>query len=126
MKKRILFVDDEPNILQGLKRMLRNQRKEWDMAFFDRAQAFHSIEKELELCELCGASVACKDHLTWIAQKVGELSYANPTLYLSHHQQLGLIDENIFAAMSAQGRADRFKILCARCRRETTLTTKDE
>lgn len=33
MKKRILFVDDEPNILQGLKRMLRQQRHEWDMAF---------------------------------------------------------------------------------------------
>lgn len=33
MTKRILFVDDEPNILQGLKRMLRGMRQEWDMAF---------------------------------------------------------------------------------------------
>jgi len=33
MKKRILFVDDEPNILQGLKRTLRQQRHEWDMVF---------------------------------------------------------------------------------------------
>ena len=31
--KRILFVDDEPNILQGLKRMLHSQRREWDMTF---------------------------------------------------------------------------------------------
>jgi HD-like signal output (HDOD) protein/CheY-like chemotaxis protein len=31
--KRILFVDDEPNVLQGLKRMLRPMRKEWDMAY---------------------------------------------------------------------------------------------
>jgi len=31
--KRILFVDDEPNILDGLKRMLRSQRKVWHMAF---------------------------------------------------------------------------------------------
>ena len=31
--KRILFVDDEPNILDGLKRMLRSQRREWEMAF---------------------------------------------------------------------------------------------
>lgn len=30
---RILFVDDEPNILQGLQRMLRGMRQEWDMAF---------------------------------------------------------------------------------------------
>jgi HD-like signal output (HDOD) protein/CheY-like chemotaxis protein len=32
-KKRILFVDDEPMILQGLQRMLRNMRGEWDMGF---------------------------------------------------------------------------------------------
>jgi len=32
-KKRLVFVDDEPNILQGLKRMLRGQRDAWDMAF---------------------------------------------------------------------------------------------
>ena len=31
--KKILFVDDEPNVLSGLKRMLRVQRKEWDMEF---------------------------------------------------------------------------------------------
>jgi CheY-like chemotaxis protein len=33
VKMRILFVDDEPNILQGLQRMLRGMRQEWDMAF---------------------------------------------------------------------------------------------
>lgn len=32
-KKRILFVDDEPNILSGLKRMLRSMRKEFDLQF---------------------------------------------------------------------------------------------
>ncbi|MBC8317540.1 MAG: response regulator [Desulfobulbaceae bacterium] len=32
-KKRILFVDDEPNILVGLRRMLRSLRKEIDMEF---------------------------------------------------------------------------------------------
>jgi putative nucleotidyltransferase with HDIG domain len=31
--KRILFVDDEPNILEALQRMLRPQREEWDMSF---------------------------------------------------------------------------------------------
>ena len=33
MKKRILFVDDEPNILDGLRNSLRRQRGEWDMVF---------------------------------------------------------------------------------------------
>ncbi|NLS95568.1 MAG: HDOD domain-containing protein [Planctomycetaceae bacterium] len=30
---RILFVDDEPKILTGLQRMLRNMRREWEMSF---------------------------------------------------------------------------------------------
>lgn len=33
MKRRILFVDDEPRVLQGLRRMLRSMRDEWEMAF---------------------------------------------------------------------------------------------
>lgn len=31
--KRILFVDDDPNVLNGLKRSLWSMRKEWNMAF---------------------------------------------------------------------------------------------
>jgi DNA-binding NtrC family response regulator len=33
MKKQILFVDDECNVLEGLRRMLRPQRNDWDMQF---------------------------------------------------------------------------------------------
>ena len=36
--RRILFVDDEQNILQGLKRMLRPMRNEWDMHFANGAE----------------------------------------------------------------------------------------
>lgn len=31
--KRILFVDDEPQVLDGIKDLLRKQRREWDMVF---------------------------------------------------------------------------------------------
>jgi len=33
MKKRILFVDDEPQVLQGLRRMLHVQAREWELHF---------------------------------------------------------------------------------------------
>jgi putative nucleotidyltransferase with HDIG domain len=33
MKRRILFVDDEAMVLQGLQRMLRSKRDDWDMQF---------------------------------------------------------------------------------------------
>lgn len=32
-KSRVLFVDDEPHILSGLRRMLRSMRQDWEMAF---------------------------------------------------------------------------------------------
>lgn len=35
MRKRVLFVDDEQQVLQGLQRSLRNYAREWDMAFVD-------------------------------------------------------------------------------------------
>lgn len=31
--RRILFVDDEPRVLEGLRRLLRARREEWDLAF---------------------------------------------------------------------------------------------
>ena len=92
-----------------------------ELSFFDRKEAQETIEKVLQLCEMCGEPIACKDHLKWISQKLGELTYSNPTLYLSRLKELGIIDENIISAMKGRGRSDRVKILCARCRRETTL-----
>ena len=98
--------------------------KEWELSFFDRKEAYETIEKELQLCEICGTVIACKDHLKWIAEKIGELSFSSPTLYQSYLMGLGTIDKNIIKAYKDKGRSDRIKILCARCRRETTLTTK--
>jgi CheY-like chemotaxis protein len=37
--RRILFVDDEPAILEGLRNLLRKQRRTWDMAFAESGQA---------------------------------------------------------------------------------------
>jgi len=38
-RRRVLFVDDEPHILDGLRRLLRPMRDEWDMTFVDSGQA---------------------------------------------------------------------------------------
>ena len=39
MKQRILFVDDEPNVLAGLRRMLHGQRQVWELSFAPSARA---------------------------------------------------------------------------------------
>jgi DNA-binding NarL/FixJ family response regulator len=44
-KTRVLFVDDEPMVLQGLQRMLRRLSNEWDMAFVTSG---HAALKEME------------------------------------------------------------------------------
>ncbi len=47
MKKKILFVDDEEMVLQGLQRMLRPYRNEWDMVFVDSgAKALEKMDHE--------------------------------------------------------------------------------
>lgn len=33
MKHHVLFVDDDPSVLEGLRRMLHNHRGRWDMTF---------------------------------------------------------------------------------------------
>lgn len=44
---KIIFVDDEPNVLQGLKRMLFSMRKSWDMFFVNSGEeAIELLKKE--------------------------------------------------------------------------------
>jgi HD-like signal output (HDOD) protein len=44
---RVLFVDDEPRVLEGLKRMLRPKRNEWQMTFVSSAaEALTTLKKE--------------------------------------------------------------------------------
>lgn len=54
--KKIAFVDDEVNILDGLRRMLRPFRNEWDMYFFSSAeetlQAFKDHEFDLVISDM--------------------------------------------------------------------------
>lgn len=38
VKKRIIFVDDEPMVLNGLRRMLHSQHAQWDMTFVESGQ----------------------------------------------------------------------------------------
>ncbi|WP_299619089.1 HDOD domain-containing protein [Pelagibius sp.] len=46
MKPRLLFVDDEKNILQGLRRLLRSMRNDWDMDFAEGGEMALSMLAE--------------------------------------------------------------------------------
>ena len=64
--KRILFVDDEPRVLDGLQRMLRPYGKDWEMAFVSSAaaalealgsQSFDVIVTDVRMPEMDGAEL---------------------------------------------------------------------
>lgn len=55
MNKRILFVDDDLNVLQGLQRILHPMREEWDLTFAE------SATKGLELMEQSTFDVVVSD-----------------------------------------------------------------
>ncbi len=48
MKRRILFVDDEPNFLDGLRRMLSRQRLVWDMHFANGVDEAENKMREMD------------------------------------------------------------------------------
>jgi len=67
--RRVLFVDDEPRILEGLRRMLRVQRQEWEMAFAPSGEAalalmeaspFDVIVSDMRMPEMDGATLLTK------------------------------------------------------------------
>jgi len=94
----------------------------FDLAVFDRNEAVESVEKELVLCEGCGCTVGAKDHLIWVAKRIGPLAYSSPTSYLPALKDLKLA---YLRVKKSEGltRQDRIEILCPKCRREITLNT---
>ena len=95
---------------------------EYDLATLDRETCAVSIQKELALCDKCGAVITTRDHLRWIARKLGTKRYANPTLILTAEKELGLLgEESPRLADVPTGRSDILRVLCPECRREVLL-----
>lgn len=97
-KKRILFVDDEPNILQGLQRLLRRHRHEWDMHFAGSAEEalallarapFQVIVSDLRMPGMNGSELLLK---------VQELYPDTARFVLSGHADKDMILQSVSAA----------------------------
>lgn len=103
----------------------------FDLAGYDRAKMVSETdEKELALCEVCGDIITAKAHLEWIVKKIGPLAFSNPTLFVSSLKSMGFSEDVLQAAKDSSltakppeglTRADRVKVLCAKCKRMTTI-----
>lgn len=96
------------------------QTSEYDLSTTDRATLRETVEKNLLLCEGCGAVIGAEDHVRWVADKLGPLAFSNPTLLLSALEDLGLADKAPPAGDELR-RGDRIRVLCPACRQVTSL-----
>ncbi|GAJ10957.1 putative dissimilatory sulfite reductase B (dsrB), partial [marine sediment metagenome] len=94
---------------------------EYDLATYDRTEAKVEVEKDLVICEYCGAVVGTADHIRWVAQKLGARAYANLGLALMLYKDLELVPEIAPRPEEPIARADHIRFLCPKCRRELIL-----
>ncbi|MEO0225541.1 MAG: 4Fe-4S binding protein [candidate division WOR-3 bacterium] len=94
--------------------------QEYDLSQTTREGYENFIEKELILCEICGGVITTRDHLRWIAHRVGELAYSNPNLSLVLADDLKTEDIPQRGAIGPY-RSDQMRYLCPTCRRSVYL-----
>ena len=96
---------------------------EFDLSSTERSKAWQTeVEKELAYCEMCGEPFATKAQLLHIAHKVGDLVSANPTLFLTHYQSLGIAPPTVPGKGEEMPyRSGTMRILCPECRRKVYL-----
>ena len=92
---------------------------EWDFAGFGPEDFEERIEKELVMCEICGDLLAPADQLYWLAERLGPVSFANPTLAMFSGQRLGYVEQGVSNSSVTTLRSDRMAIQCPKCKRQT-------
>ncbi len=92
---------------------------EYDCTAFAPEDFEERVEKELVLCEVCGKVVAPRDQLRRLADELGPLAFANPTLLMVVGRDLGLVDPGVRSHDGEIRRSERMAIQCPRCRRKT-------
>ena len=92
------------------------QTNEYELSYFTPEEGKSTLEKDLVVCEKCGAPIATKEHIVFMSEKGNELSYANPYSVMINN----LINRNIPEdTMTDNGKTgDYLRITCPKCRRE--------
>lgn len=95
------------------------------LLFFDRSKVFHTIEKELKLCENCGCIIGCKDHLKWISGVFPGLKYSSFPLNQTELRLMGVISDDLLKYCRTSSESDPENLLCIKCREKMILIKKD-
>ena len=99
--------------------------KIYEMSVFDRKELIERQEKELLVCENCGAVITTKDHLQFMHSKLGakafssmlNLNVLNETLKLASREDINVeIKDDL-------KRKDMFNVICPNCLRKVLIKT---
>ncbi len=97
-------------------------KDEYDLSILNRDEALTSIDKELIVCEDCGEIIGAKDHLIYLAKKLGPLAYGNFPLIMTAQKELKIVEEDLPTTVSKEKRrTDMFNVLCPKCRSEIMI-----
>jgi formate hydrogenlyase subunit 6/NADH:ubiquinone oxidoreductase subunit I len=95
---------------------------EWEFLGFKSEDFEERIQKELVMCEVCGKAIAPIDQIRWLVDRLGPLAFCNPTLMLSSHKEMTVVDPGLEKDSEYPSRARRINIQCPHCRRKTALS----
>ena len=93
--------------------------KIFDLAMFDRSSIIEYQEKELLVCEGCGAIITTKEHMVYLHRKLGPKAFASILNLNMLNEKLKLADQQDVRVevKDELKRKDMFNILCPNCLR---------
>jgi len=95
----------------------------FDMAVFDREKNVEYQEKELLICENCGAVITTKEHLHFMHRKLGPKAFSSILNLNMLNQKLALAENHDLNAEIRDGlkRKDMFNVICPNCLRQVLV-----
>jgi hydrogenase-4 component H len=97
--------------------------KIFDLAVFDREKNIEYQEKELLICENCGAVITTKEHLHFMHRKLGPKAFSSILNLNLLNQKLELAKGHDLDVEIRDGlkRKDMFNIICPNCLRQVLV-----
>ena len=102
---------------------VRLSDKIYDMAVFDRSDCVENQEKELLVCESCGAVITTVEHLNFMHRRLGPKAFASVLNLNMLNLKLKLAEGQDLSAEISETlqRKDIFNIICPNCLRQVTV-----
>lgn len=97
----------------------------YDFATFNREELIERQEKELLICESCGAVITTKEHIQYMHKKLGPKAFSSiiNLNVLNESLRLASEEETHVEVRDGLKRKDMFNIICPNCLRKILVET---